>query len=145
MKIYIYTWDIKGSGFKQEFTAHPRGYVESFEEADIEELAFVNQLRAQVVETVLELQTRCEQSTGAEISAIIYQMLERLQVQKNVQMTVENLNRMGMPGISVRISANVGDFCADTGFFSRFFERHGDFPETICTVISAGCRYLSNR
>ena len=75
----------------------PRGYVESFEEADIEELAFVNQLRAQVVETVLELQTRCEQSTGAEISAIIYQMLERLQVQKNVQMTVENLNRMGMP------------------------------------------------
>ena len=51
----------------------------------------------------------------------------------------------GYAGISVRISANVGDFCADTGFFSRFFERHGDFPETICTVISAGCRYLSNR
>ena len=94
---YIYTWDIKGSGLKQEFTAHPRGYVELFEEADIEELAFVNQLRAQVVETVLELQTRCEQSTGAEISAILYQMLERLQVQKNVQMTVEKLNRMGMP------------------------------------------------
>ncbi len=94
---YIYTWDIKGSGLKQEFTAHPRGYAEVFEEADIEELAFVNRLRQQVVDTVTELQARCEQATGAEISAVLYQLLERLQVRENVQKTVDHLNQMDMP------------------------------------------------
>lgn len=94
---YIYTWDIKGSGLKQEFTAHPRGYVESFSEADTEELAFVNQMREQVAGTVSELQTRCEKSTGAEISAVLYQLLERLHIKQNVQLTIDNLNRLDMP------------------------------------------------
>ena len=88
---YIYTWEVKGSALLQEFTAHPRGYVEKLEEADREELAFVNRIRGEVVSVAAELRERSENATGREITAVLYELLERLHVRENVQSAAEGL------------------------------------------------------
>ncbi len=87
---YIYTWDLRGSSLQKTFTAHPRGYVEVFTDADREELDFVNRIRAEVVAAVDRLKS-AETHSGSQISATLYWLLEELHVKQNIQTAAEQL------------------------------------------------------
>lgn len=92
---YVYTWDIKGSALHKEFTAHPRGYEVNFTQADGEELAFVNHIRATLADAAERLKKLDDQANGKEISAAVYTLLEELHVKENVRKAAGILSQAG--------------------------------------------------
>ena len=91
---YIYTWSISGSGLKQAFTAHPRGFVEQFDEEDEATLALVNRIREEAAGMVEALAACGEAEDGAALSRAIYELLEQRQVRERIQDTAEELLRI---------------------------------------------------
>ncbi len=92
---YIYTWNISGSGLKQAFTAHPRGFVEQFSEEDEALLALVNRIREEAVGMAETLASCGEAGDGAALSRVIYELLERQQIKERIQAAAEDFLRIG--------------------------------------------------
>ena len=75
---YIYIWNLSGKRLCEPFTLNPRGYAEDFTDADKERLAVAEQVRRSIAEPLLAFKENCKGKTVREITALLWQLLEKL-------------------------------------------------------------------
>ena len=73
---YAYLWKLSGSGWRQEFARHPRGFGQELTpERTREELGRLNGLRRRLVGPLERFAARTREATGGEISQAVYLLL----------------------------------------------------------------------
>ncbi len=77
---YVYIWNLGGRRLCEPFTLNPRGFADTFSDQDRQALARVEAVRKSVAEPLLAFRDGCKDKTGREITALLYRLLEELQV-----------------------------------------------------------------
>ena len=90
---YVYIWNLSGRRLLEPFTLNPRGYAEEFTESDKANLAVAEQVRNAIAEPLLAFRTACKDKTGREITALLWQLLETLQVPDALSRLYETLEK----------------------------------------------------
>ena len=75
---YVYIWNLSGKRLCEPFTQNPRGFADEFTDADRQNLAVAEGVRKSVAEPLIEFRRACADKTAAEISALLYELLETL-------------------------------------------------------------------
>ena len=82
---YVLLWNISGKDWNQEFTMHPEGFSEKFEEKDNEKLLKLNMLRKKIILPLKNLKQKIKNATGLGISKAIYEMLLEINAPENLR------------------------------------------------------------
>ena len=97
---YIYIWNINGKGFYNEFTQNPRGFSETFTEADREELSVAERVRRSFAVPLLKFREEIKDKTGEEISRLLYLLLLDLKVPEALKSMCAKLDKIDKTGDS---------------------------------------------
>lgn len=92
---YLFTWDIRGSKFKNEFTDNPRGFVKEFSKSDEENLEIVNRVRKAIINPLQKFREICKDATAEEITKNLYNLLIEYKIPDNIISLCENLEDKG--------------------------------------------------
>lgn len=77
---YCYVWNISGKALMREFTQNPRGFADSFTDADRQALAAAEAVRRSVIVPIAAFYEDIKDKTGREITERLYRLLETLKV-----------------------------------------------------------------
>lgn len=75
---YIYIWNLGGSALCREFTQNPRGFSDSFTQADRLELEKIESVRRSFAEPLLKFREEIKDKNAAQISKLLYLLLVEL-------------------------------------------------------------------
>ena len=93
---YIFTWNISGSRFKEEWRAHPRGFVPSLEPADEARLSHLNRLRRRLTEPLQELTMALSRPlTGEAFAKAVYRYMVRARIDRLTRHILARLQANG--------------------------------------------------
>ncbi len=90
---YVLLWNISVKDWNQEFTMHPEGFSEKFEEKDNEKLLKLNALRKKIIITLENLKQKIKNATGLKISKAIYEMLLEINAPENLRKVCAELTK----------------------------------------------------
>jgi ATP-dependent helicase/nuclease subunit B len=82
---YILLWEIKNEEWLLPFTKNPRGFSSEFEDEEINQLSKLNHLRKKIISPLEIFKKNCTNASGHKICFSLYQFLERINIQKNIQ------------------------------------------------------------
>ena len=103
---YLYVWNINNSAFKSEFCNNPRGFSESFSQADRETLLIAEKVRTSIIEPITDFKNICKNKNGKEITELLYNLLCFLGVPEALQElydTLEHSNEITLDTEQIRI------------------------------------------
>ncbi len=90
---YVYMWKIDGASWKNPFTKSVHGFEREDDEEETEKL---EKIRKMLVGNILKFKKTCEKASGAEISEAVYNLFLDLNVQENLIIYTENLERLNL-------------------------------------------------
>lgn len=88
---YVYIWNLSGKRLCAPFTLNPRGYAEAFTDSDTANLAVAENVRKAIADPLLAFRAACKDKTGREITALLWELLETLQVPDMLSALYETL------------------------------------------------------
>ena len=94
---YVYVWGISVKQWKNDFTMHPDGFDNSFDEKSEKRLEKLNEIRKRVVGPLLLLKKNCEGVTGDEITRLVYEFIDSQRVQDRLFEMHNSLKNAGFP------------------------------------------------
>ncbi len=92
---YVFTWDIKGSKFLNDFTENPRGFVKEFTENDTNILDRVNSLRKTLIIPLVKFRNDSKDKSAREITKNLYSLLLNYKIPENIIMLCQELEDRG--------------------------------------------------
>lgn len=98
---YILMWNIKGSGWKNDWTDNPEGFGEEFDEKSIAKLENLNILRKKIVAPILSLKNKITDTNGAVIAREVFTFLRAAGVDENLKVIADSLKKSGDSELSV--------------------------------------------
>ncbi|MDR0404841.1 MAG: PD-(D/E)XK nuclease family protein [Oscillospiraceae bacterium] len=91
---YIFTWQIKGRDWFDDFKKNPRGFSDKFRAEELCELSIINEARKKIIAPLLELSDSVKTSNNSrEISESIYEFLIKLEIPKILRSSAVNLTK----------------------------------------------------
>lgn len=81
---YLLVWNITGRKFLDDFTAHPKGFADSFTQSDEKQLKSINTIRKAVIEPLYTFKQKTREATGTEITKALYSLVTKLHVGDNL-------------------------------------------------------------
>lgn len=103
---YLFTWDITGKMFFDEFVGNPRGFTDDFTESDSKLLAQIENTRKMVIEALRAFYFDTKDATALEISKSLMKLIYRLHCKENLQKlcdTLEAQNELELCNEQVRL------------------------------------------
>ena len=82
---YIFLWDIKGSDWLTDFSMHPEGFKETFNEENKKLLEKLNSLRKIIITPLKNLKSKIKNPSGVQFAKAIYSFLTEVNTPKNLQ------------------------------------------------------------
>ncbi len=73
---YALMWGIGAKDWKRDFTMHPDGFGESFDDKSLKRLEELNEIRKKAVLPILKLKKTCEGADGMAITEAVYNFLD---------------------------------------------------------------------
>lgn len=92
---YLFTWDINGKKFFDEFTANPRGFVDEFSESDTKLLCEIENTRKTVINALRTFYFDTKDTTALEISKALMRLIYALDCKKNILSMCDELEKDG--------------------------------------------------
>ncbi len=92
---YIFTWNISGSKFHNEFTANPRGFADEFTSEDLLELSRVENVRKLIIPALADFRDKIREATAQDICKALYSLLLNLGVDKQISSLCNRLDAQG--------------------------------------------------
>ena len=92
---YVFTWNISGSKFFDEFTANPRGFANEFTSNDLLELTKIERTREFIIPALCEFRDKIKDSTVCDICRALYMLLLLLGVDKKIIELADTLEAQG--------------------------------------------------
>lgn len=87
---YALIWDLKASGWQKDFTMHPDGFGNEFDEKTKSRLEELNSIRKKAVLPLLKLKKACEDADGKAIATAVYEFIINSNIKDNLlKLTVE--------------------------------------------------------
>lgn len=147
---YLFTWDISGKAFFDEFTLNPRGFVDEFSDADKSLLSSVEHTRKTIVDALRAFYFDTKDATALLISKALMKLITRLHTQDNLQKLCDNLEDIGeldlcaeqirlyniFVGILDKMVSVVGDYRMSAKRFAELL--HINFLNTDISFIPRG-------
>lgn len=99
---YVFLWKIGGSGWREEFIRHPRGFGQPMEDADRETLAYLNDLRQRLIAPLQSFAAATRDASGAEISQAVYDLLAAYHMEDNLPAYCRSLEEAGEDGLAAK-------------------------------------------
>lgn len=81
---YIYTWDITGKKFFEEFTMNPRGFADEFKESDRKLLDEIESTRKTLINALRTFYYETKDTTVLEISKALMKLIGILHCKENI-------------------------------------------------------------
>ena len=92
---YVYVWNINGAAFKKPFANNPDGFSETMSDSQTEQLEMAENVRKGLVEPLEKFREDIKDKTGREITELLYNLLERLEVTKAISAMYDKLKADG--------------------------------------------------
>ncbi len=93
---YVFTWNLTGARFKEEWRAHPRGFVSSLESKDEARLSHLNRLRRRLVGPLVSLsKALAKPVTGEEFARALYRYIVHARIDRMTRHMVARLQKNG--------------------------------------------------
>ena len=87
---YALVWDLKASGWQNDFIMHPDGFGNELDEKAKERLEELNSIRKKAVLPLLKLKKDCEDADGKAIATAVYEFIINSKIKENLhKLTVE--------------------------------------------------------
>ncbi len=102
MENYAFLWNVSGKRWREEWTAHPRGFEETWTDTDKELLARLNDARRRAVEPLEELERTVSGGTGEACARAVYRCLERTEAAERLRALAVRLEQAGRPDLAER-------------------------------------------
>lgn len=99
---YAFLWSVSGRTWREEWTAHPRGFEEVWTDEDKQALEELNNCRRRAVEPLEELAAVVENGTGEACARALYRYLERTQAAEALRTLAVDLEKAGRPDLAER-------------------------------------------
>ncbi len=94
---YALIWGIGGKGWLNDFTMHPDGFGNTFDEKSESRLSRLNDLRKKAILPLVMLKNETEDKDGKEITGIIYNFLTEQKIPDKLYKLYSSLNDEGFP------------------------------------------------
>lgn len=147
---YLYTWDISGKKFFNEFVLSPKGFADDMSESDKALLLSVENTRKTVVDALKKFYFDTKDATALEISKALMKLLYKLHCKENLLRmcdALENENEIELCNEQVRIYnifiaildkmvSAIGDYSISAKRFSELL--HINFVNTDISFIPRG-------
>ncbi len=82
---YLFTWDISGKAFFNEFTLSPQGFADDMSDSDKNLLSKIEHTRATVIDALRTFYFDTKDATALEISKALMKLVYKLHVKENLQ------------------------------------------------------------
>ncbi len=92
---YLFTWDITGRKFFDEFTLNPRGFVDEFTEKDTLLLSEIENTRKIVINALKSFYYDTKDTTAIEISKSLMRLIYSLNCKENIISMCDTLEKDG--------------------------------------------------
>ncbi len=92
---YIFTWNVSGNKFLNEFTANPRGFADDFNSNDLLELTQVENVRKLVIESICDYRLDIHDVDAETMCKALYSLLVRLGVDSKINELCDTLEEQG--------------------------------------------------
>jgi ATP-dependent helicase/nuclease subunit B len=99
---YVFTWNISGKKWKEEWADHPQGFAETMTESDIRRLKEINASRAAAVDPMLRFAAKLKDTNGEGMAAAVYGLLMELKVPDHLKTLAKRLTECGEPDLADR-------------------------------------------
>lgn len=90
---YLFTWDINGKKFFDEFTLNPRGFVDEFTDSDRELLSSIENTRKVVINALRRFYYDTKDTTALEISKSLMRVIYALNCKDNILLMCDALDK----------------------------------------------------
>ena len=97
---YVYVWNLSGKRLCEPFTQNPRGYAEAFTDADTQNLQTAEAARTKIILPLLAFRQAIAGKTGREITRLLYELLEALEVPDALRNMYDALQKDDVSDIS---------------------------------------------
>lgn len=81
---YALVWDLTPKAWEKDFTMHPDGFGNSFDEKSKRELDELNTIRKKAVLPILSFKKKCKDCDGKEAAKALYDFIEDADLKKNL-------------------------------------------------------------
>lgn len=103
---YLFTWDINGKMFFDEFTLNPRGFADEFTDSDTKLLAQIEHTRKMVIDALRAFYFDTKDATALDICKALMKLIYRLNCKENLQKlcdTFEAQNELDLCSEQIRL------------------------------------------
>ena len=97
---YALLWQINGSKWLSEWTAHPNGLGEKMLEQHITELNRINEIRVRLVAPLQKFRKKMKEFTSLEAAQAIYALLTEMNVAENLKALAVRLSERSQPELA---------------------------------------------
>ncbi len=102
---YVFTWNISGDRFREEWRSHPREYGAVFDQKDRRELEHLNRLRRRLVEPLMVLSDDLKgQVTGKQYVRAVMKYIHLSRIDRMIARQTAHLTAIGEMGLSQHTS-----------------------------------------
>ncbi|MBO5420641.1 MAG: PD-(D/E)XK nuclease family protein [Clostridia bacterium] len=98
---YALMWQINGSKWLEEWTAHPEGLGEKMLEKDAAKLERINASRKAVVSELQKLRVEIKDCDGLSAAQAIYRLLVEMNVPENLKLLAKQLDNKGETDLAI--------------------------------------------
>ena len=92
---YVYVWNINGSSFKNEFRNNPKGFSDKLSKSDEKILESAEKVTYSLVTPLEKFREGIKDKTCKEITTLLYELLEELDVTKAISDMYDELEKNG--------------------------------------------------
>lgn len=125
---YVFTWDINGKKWLNDFTGNPEGFGTSFGEKEKARLSLINETRKKITEPLLCLREKLQGANGKKTAEQIYYYLRENKVNVQLKNYAISLQEKGLSELAVE-QEQVWDLLMDV--FSEMSQALGDTSVTL--------------
>ncbi len=98
---YIFTWDISGKKWLNEFTANPDGFGSAMKERQQKALESINALRKSITEPIEKLRENLKDASGEKCAEIIYRYLRNSKADERLKDYAILLENQGLGELAI--------------------------------------------
>ena len=99
---YVFIWNISGKKWREEWTEHPQGFVETMTEGDTRKLKEINTSRAAVTVPLMRFANRLKETDGEGMAAAVYGLLQDIKTPEHLKNLAHRLSECGEPDLADR-------------------------------------------
>ncbi len=99
---YVFTWNITGAKWREEWTENPQGFAESMKDSDIKKLKEINASRAAAAEPLQRFAAKLKNTDGEGMAAAVYALLSEIKAPAHLKAFARRLSECGEPALAER-------------------------------------------